>query len=363
MDTRPKHCNICDGVVDQLLRLDGVPPLQNRFFQDAESARNSVTAGVEFLWCESCQHISIRKNKKSEFDQHYDNSQTASPLVVGQYQSIASDIEQEVPSRDAHVIEIGCGRGEFLRVLRDAGYKNLHGFDPSAPVATELVSNTLWDGQVPLNGADLLLARHIIEEIPDPDVFVEALAKALSDNGRIYCEITNASYLIKNGDPFSMYPEYSNLFSVLSLAKLFGRNGIAVDKVTSINHGEWLGIWGGRLRVSRASDAVTVRLSVIRQKLLELPRPLVLWGAAGRGGNILSFLKIGADEIEFVVDLNDAKRGLFIPPYGQNVISLAQLADIKPAVILLANRKYKDEVVKLAPADCLVLAISDLSQS
>lgn len=38
----------------------------------------SESEEVNFLWCETCRHIGISKTRKAEFDQHYDNKQTAS---------------------------------------------------------------------------------------------------------------------------------------------------------------------------------------------------------------------------------------------------------------------------------------------
>jgi len=355
-----KHfCNICECIATSLLHLVAAPPLQNRFFHTRQDAQQFATTEVDFLWCETCQHISISKTRSVEFDQHYDNRQTASQFAVDQYKSVIGDIEQQVPSREACIVEIGCGRGELLEMLHSSRYKNLKGYDPAAPAATDLVSNVYWNGSTQGNGADLILARHTIEEVPEPNGFIGFMAKSLNQDGRIYCEITNAPKLLSYKGIFSLYPECSNLFSALSLAKLYARNGLFVEKITSINDGEWLGVWGKK-SVSLDGDSAASFLSSVYKKLLQLPRPIVIWGAGGRGGNILSFLDIGLAQIEFVVDLNPAKQGLFIPPFGQKVISPDQLLDVNPRTILVASYKYKSEISKMAPAECRVIAIDDL---
>ncbi len=357
---RFKHaCNICGGAVTPLLQLDAVPPLQNRFFATREDAQGFATTEVGFLWCAACQHVSIRKAHEVEFDHHYDNRQTASPFVLALYQSILSDIEQQIPSRQARVVEIGCGRGELLEMLRRSGYKDLRGFDPAAPMATDLVSNVHWDGDTHGRGADLILARHTLEEIPEPHAFVGLMASALNPGGSVYCEITNAPHLLGDADIFALYPEYSNLFSALSLARLYAANGLSVEKVTRINDGEWLGVWG-RKNQALGVESAAGHIAALHKQLLALPGPVVLWGAAGRGGNILAFLQLGLNAIEFVVDLNADKHGLYIPPYGQKVISPDQLAGVGAKTILVASRKYKDEVSRMTPAGCAVVAIGDL---
>ena len=84
------------------------------------------------------------------------------------------------------------------------------------------------------------------------------------------------------------------------------------------------------------------------------------YGGGGRAENILSFMKIGLKEIEYVVDINPEKQGQYIPPYGQKIILPITINNVKPKTIIIANGKYKNEISKMAPADCLVVAIDDL---
>jgi SAM-dependent methyltransferase len=350
--------------VKPLLHLDAVPPIQNRFFDTRQKAQNFTSTEIEVLWCELCQHVSIEKMHLVEFNASYDNTQTASQFAINQYRTIVCDIEQQIPDKDSYIVEIGCGRGDILDMLKSVGYQNIKGFDPAAPFETEIISNKYWDSSVSkIQDMDLVIVRHTIEEMIEPDTFIELVVNALKPNGRIYCEITNISNLLNERvGIFSFYPEYSNLFSSLSISKLFARNGLSVEKITSINNGEWLGVWATKNRKVHNESADSY-LSTIRRKLLDLPKPIVLWGAAGRGGNILSFLKISLNEIEFVVDMNTAKQELFIPPFGQRVISPDQLDNVNAKTVLVSNKKYKNEISKLVSSDCMVITIDDCNYS
>ena len=352
-------CNICASKATALLSLDSVPQLQNRFFPDREGANSFARGPTSFHWCENCYHISIQKQVDVIFDQHYDNSQLASPAMVTLFKSVVADINTRVPAKDSVIVELGCGRGEFLELLCDAGYTRLHGFDPAAPLATELVTNRYWGGAAEDTRADLIITRHMLEELPEPDPFIEHISRALNPGGRLYCEITNAPAILSPGGVFSLYPECVNLFSATSLSRLLCKNNFVVDSVNSLNDGKWLGVWASRRNQNYLRDT-NKALGVTRVKLVGLPKPVVLWGAAGRGSNILSFLNLGLKEIEYVVDMNPAKQGLFIPPYGQKVISSEELAEIRPATVIVANSKYKDEVSIQVPADCTVIAIEDI---
>ena len=299
-----------------------------------------------------------------DFDSGYDNTQTYSQIAVEQYQAVVEDIVQQVPDCDANIIEIGCGRGELLELLRVIGYRNIHGYDPAAPSSSDLIENVYWNGGLDSSGeqssgVDLIILRHTIEEVKDPGAFLRLLSGSLKDNGLIYCEITNAAHLLELERVFSLYPECANIFSALSLSTIYGRCGLSVEKITNIHHGEWLGVWAKKSRVV-GSDHIVDGLAAIRASLCSLPRPLVLWGCGGMGMNILAFLHLDLETIQFVVDLNPAKRGKFIPPFGQEVISPSDLSHLEPKAILVANKRYKDEVLGMSVAGCQVFDISDL---
>jgi len=354
-------CNLCGEPGRRLLQAGPVPPLQNRFYASLEAARSAASSECEFLWCDTCSHVSVSKTRSSAFDENYDNSQTASAVAQQQHAAVVGDIQRWIPDRGAFILEIGCGRGELLDMLKDAGYQNLKGYDPAAPANTAAVVKGYWGGS---GGGDppcdLLVARHTLEEVPSPSSFVAAMAASLAPEGHVYCEITNANHLMDAEGLFSLYPECSNLFSVRSLSGVFARNGLSIEGVSSHNRGEWLGVWGRKLSVP-SERAVMNSLEVLAQRIARLPRPLVLWGAGGRGGNILAFMRIDRSLIEHVVDVSKKKWGMFMPPYGQEIVAPGDLGRIAPRTILVANRKYKEEISAMAPAGCRVVAIDDLA--
>lgn len=353
-------CNVCGGSCQSFLEFDAVPPMQNRFCSTAAQAREFPLTSVRYAWCGECQHISIAKARPVKFDAQYNNDQTSSRVAVAHYQNVVAEIENVLPNREAKIVEIGCGRGELLLLLKERGYSNLLGYDPSAPSELgQIVRNDYW---VPSEKSeiDLLVLRHTLEEIPDLEGFMHDIEVSLSETGFVYCEITNVSRMMRKRDAFSLYPECSNLFTASSLARLFGRHGVSIERVVGYHEDEWLGVWGRKFTGAlRLLDGQNFLEGVIQQ-IDQLPKPVVLWGAGGRGGNILSFCGANLATVPFVVDSNEAKQGLFIPPYGQEIIAPDRLSEIAPKTILVSSAKYKDEIIAIAPPGCLVLSVGEL---
>lgn len=356
-------CNMCGLAGQPFLTLDAVPPIGNCFCPTDEQARQFPLIDVSYLWCRECQHISIAKERFVGFDPQYNNDQTASGVARAHYRNVTTEIENCVPHHGAKIVEIGCGRGELLSMLEQRGYWNLQGYDPAAPDGTsQYIHREYWQ-HLGAPDIDLIVLRHTLEEMQDVGAFLSEVGASLTDSGLVYCEITNASRLMRMQDIFSLYPEYSNIFSVSSLSSLFGRHGISVERVVGHNDDEWLGLWGRKVGTAHNFFDGQKLLNDVIRRIGDLPHPVVLWGAGGRGGNILSFCRTNPSLVPFVVDLNKTKQARFIPPFGQEVVGPDYLSIVAPQTIVVSSAKYKDEVVAIAPAGCLVLSINELMPS
>jgi len=350
------RCTVCGRAIENIMCLDNIPPLQNRFFPSRNDALNYATAKVEFWFCQDCDHIMIEKDIHDEFDPSYDNSDMASLLMVESYEQVVKQIVSHCLDKDKNIVEIGCGRGELLYLLKDLGFTNLKGYDPASLLDNKLISRCYWS----YSGGpkvDCFILRHTLEEIPDAKAILKSIVLSLSDNGEVYCEITNVSELKNIDGLFSIYPECYQMFSSLSLSKLFSQVGLTVSEIISIDDGHRLGIWAKK-RNNYLNTKVLDGRENLSYLLKNVDGSVVLWGAAGRGGNILSFLKIDLSVVEFVVDINIKKQGQFIPPFGQKVVAPDSLSWIKPKIILLANKKYIREVKEMVPDYCNVFDIT-----
>jgi hypothetical protein len=268
---------------------------------------------VRFLWCDACLHIGVEKDRAVDFDPGYDNRQSHSPIAKAHLARVAQRLAQRV-ALDARVVEIGCGRGEFLSELAAAWFRNCVGYDPAAPEPTATIRNECWRGAERGGDVDCVIMRHTLEEIPDFAGFLGEVAHALSASGRLYVEITDAVRLFETGAIWSLYPEYFNLFSAHSLGQAPLRVGMVVERVDEYAGGDWLGVWVRRLSQSRRFPASPSDLHAKAAAVARLPRPIVVWGAVGRGGNFLAFLKIDRSLVAHVVDANESKWGLYMPP-------------------------------------------------
>jgi SAM-dependent methyltransferase len=154
------------------------------------------------------------------------------------FRDIVATVAPYVPDRAARILEIGCATGRMLALLREAGYLDVAGLDPSpgcAKAAWELYGVPVNVGTVftipePEAPYDFLVMVAVIEHIEDLRGALTHIDRVLAPGGRVFAEVPDAAHLY--GLSNSPYQEFSiehiNFFSASSLANLFKSSGFDV---------------------------------------------------------------------------------------------------------------------------------------
>ena len=93
------------------------------------------------------------------------------------------------PPGDAELVEVGCGYGAMLEVLRGAGYR-VRGCDPSGKAVDVCLRQGLDVVQggapglpLPRQAFDISMARHVIEHLTDPRALVKEMVDLVRPGG------------------------------------------------------------------------------------------------------------------------------------------------------------------------------------
>jgi SAM-dependent methyltransferase len=205
---------------------------------------------------------------------------------------------------DARILDVGCGDGFHLRVLRDFGRPGwrLEGVDVDerALAAARTHGLTVHPGGV--DGADLpAAAYHLIllvmtvEHLPDPLATLRRAAELLAPGGRLVVVTDNVGspdFALFGGRHWGGYhfPRHTYLFDRRTLARLGTAAGLTVERVRTAvspvnwtySFRNWLDDWGGpRWLVNRLSLKSAVALGLFT--LLDMPLAAVGCGAILHG--------------------------------------------------------------------------------
>lgn len=371
------QCPICEGLrLTPFLQRNRVPVHQNLIVTSREAARSVTRGELDLVVCEDCGFVFNRAFDLSRlaYGEDYDNTQSCSAYFDAYLDGLVKDLVERQGVRNCTIIEVGCGKGQFLHKLTNfPGANNKgFGFDPSYVGADTGLDGRLafrrcyYDDTCTDVAADIVVCRHVIEHIPEPIALLRSVRAALahSPKARVFFETPCVEWILRNRVVWDFFYEHCSLFSAASLILAFERTGLTVERVDHIFGGQYLWL------EARLTDAVlptlqsrseTVALArdygadeeILRQKwltrLLALkPRgKIALWGAGAKGATFANLVDPDCTLIDCLVDLNPNKQGCYIPGTGHSIIAPADLPrrDVKSAVLM--NPNYRAENLRL----------------
>ncbi len=200
---------------------------------------------------------------------------------------------------DARILDVGCGDGFHLGLLREFGKPTwrLEGVDadPRAVEPARAGGLTVHLGAVealplPVGSYHLVLLVMTVEHLPDPLGTLRAVGELLAPGGRVVVVTDNVGspdFALFGGRHWGGYhfPRHTYLFDRTTLARLGETAGLAVERVTTAvspvnwvySLRNWLDDWGGpRWLVNRLSLRSALALGAFT--LFDLPL-----AALGRG--------------------------------------------------------------------------------
>ena len=333
---------------------------------------------IELEACRSCGLI--RQVPDRIVNLNYDQivRGTARQLPAYADRIIASLREYGV-TRDDLVVEVGANDGTFLKALRNSGFHNLLGIEPSSQLAEASARSgfDIFDDYFnrPLaqairssrGPARAVICRHTLEHVPEMRELVCAIADLLAPGGLAFVEVPDTDWVITQLFAHEIWDEHVSYFRPRSLARLLERAGLHCRRLERVRFRDTRNLlcWSVRqltavtspsaLAEDKASstdvdnfqsrwDAFSAR---VRARVAEVPKPIIGIGASHIQLNFLNFT--GLDDIDVLIDDDRAKAGRFAPLARQVPIRTTAdvIANIRQGTLLRTAFPYPDWQAKI----------------
>jgi SAM-dependent methyltransferase len=370
-------CPVCKSTdVAVFFEILGIPVHCNLLWTTRDEAIQAPRGDIRLGFCGRCGHIFNLAFDPAlmEYTQEYENSLHFSPRFQSYAESLAARLIERFDLHGKNIVEIGCGKGDFLKLLCERGANRGVGFDPSyvperdAPATAERVTfiQDFYSAHYASCQADFVCCRHVLEHVHSPCDFLDSVRQAIGDRSGtvVFFEVPNVSFTLRDQGIWDLIYEHCSYFGAGSLSHLFTLCGFDTYDVTETYGGQFLSIEAlptegladsaGDVRrdlglardVAAFTDAYRSKVQVWRRTLERMARAgqrAVVWGAGSKGVTFLNVLET-QEQILYAVDINPRKQGMYLAGTGQQIVPPEFLREFQPDVVIVMNPIYLDEI-------------------
>ena len=360
----------------QIYKVENVPVHSVLNMTTREMALNYPRGNVNLAFCENCGFISnIEFNPNvHEYSQKCEETQGFSPTFNVFSKKLAEQLIQKYNLKNKTVLEIGCGKGEFLTLLSELSGCTGIGFDPayisernksSAKERLTFITD-FYSEKYSNYFADVYICKMTLEHIQYTNDFLKIIRKSIGNNqdAIIFFQIPDMIRVLKDVAFWDIYYEHCSYFSPFSLATLFDNNDFQIMNIWTDYDDQYLMIDAKPGKTDNSKFLSEENKNVIFEntkyfyenfrskieywkKLIndasKNKQRVVLWGSGSKGVAFLTTLKVDS-MIEYVVDINPYRQGTYMPGTGHEIVSPEFLTEYKPDLVILMNPVYKQEV-------------------
>ena len=386
-------CRLCKGKLSAP-KLDlGSTPLANEFVKTKEP---QDLFPLEVCVCEECGHYQLNQSiDPKKIFTHYVFVAGTSPVNVEHFHQYAVDMVKQLDLKpDSRILDIGSNDGTLLKHFQDLGMLVL-GIDPAQNLAEEANQNGIptipdffteehADKMLQKHGQfDLITSNNVCAHLPDLSDFVKGVKKLLAPQGVFSFEVSYFADVCDKTLFDTCYHEHSSYHTLNPLFPFFQAHGLDIfdveridthggsirvyvrreeDKLQGRWHaGKWYCLEGGRIcnlldqekdiekKVAALAKNIKYLGLELREKLRNYKdqgKSVAIYGVPAKATTLIYALGIDEKWIDFAVDDNPLKQGLFTPGKHIPIYSSQAIIERKPDVLLILAWNFAHSIIE-----------------
>jgi SAM-dependent methyltransferase len=381
-EAQVKHsCNCCGSQnLTFFYEAQRVPVYCTLITSTKQEALAIPTGNILLGHCRACGFIGNAAFEPAiqDLSGAYEDQQAFSPTFESFSRDLANRLIRKYNLHGKDILEIGCGKGDFLILMCELGHNRGVGIDPAfsrGRVRPEAAGGVrfirdYFDEKYASYVGDFVCCRHTLEHINSSRKFLGTVRHAIGSrlDTVVFFEVPDVTRILRKLAFWDIYYEHCSYFSPGSLARLFRTSGFEVLDLARVYDDQYLLIEARpvgspsdtvhRLEedLEQISRDVEYFSTHVNQKLQDWAerfqrmhdqhKRVVAWGSGSKCVSFLSKFDTN-NAIEYVVDINPHRHGRFIPGVGREIKDPKFLMNYKPDTVIVMNSIYHDEIQQM----------------
>ena len=379
-----------DSPLTKAMSLTPTPP-GNDFLSKEELGREEQVYPLDLYFCEDCHHVQLGHvvDPQILYQKNYTYVSATSAHFVNHLRVYAEDMSNRFGLKSGDlIVDIGSNDGTCLQFFKDKGMKVV-GVDPAKEIAKKASEEGIetvaeffgYDLAVELynkyGAANYITSHNACAHIDDLFDVVKGVEHWLDEDGVFVLEVGYLVDIYSNTWFDTIYHEHLDYHTLSPFEKLFARVGMEVIGVERVSP------QGGSIRVMAQKQVGSIerdssvdelifiehelgldkveslhkfdaKISNVRDKLWELVCSLKVsgksitgFGAATKATTLMSHFGLDENVLDFIVDDNPLKQGLFTPITHIPVLSAEALYESRPDYVLILAWNFAEPIMKM----------------
>ena len=351
-----KRCIACGAPLWEtpLLTLDNMPA-SAQHLPDAQGVKEDRGLTLDLCQCMGCGLVQF---DCEPVDYYRDViraggfSKTMVELRRYQYKHLIDSYHLE----GKKFIEVGCGQGEFLKVLSEFPVE-VHGIehDPHLVELARAQGLDVTEGFTETEDTrfagglyDVFLSLNFLEHQPDPGTMLQAIYRNLEDDAMGLITVPSFEYIMDHNSYYELIRDHLAYYTFETLTPLLERNGFQVEECEVINR-DTLSVIVKKRPQMDTENLLECYVNLKREmesymKYLDAwDKKVAIWGASHQGFTLAATTKLG-EKARYIIDSAPFKQGKFAPASHLPIVGPDHFHEHPVDAIIITAPGYTDEI-------------------
>lgn len=351
-----KRCIACGAPLWEtpLLTLDNMPA-SAQHMPDAQGVKEDRGLTLDLCQCMGCGLVQF---DCEPVDYYRDViraggfSKTMVELRRYQYKHLIDSYHLE----GKKFIEVGCGQGEFLKVLSEFPVE-VHGIehDPHLVELARAQGLDVTEGFTETEDTrfagglyDVFLSFNFLEHQPDPGTMLQAIYRNLEDDAMGLITVPSFEYIMDHNSYYELIRDHLAYYTFETLTPLLERNGFQVEECEVINR-DTLSVIVRKRPQMDTENLLECYVNLKREmetymKYLDAwDKKVAIWGASHQGFTLAATTKLG-EKARYIIDSAPFKQAKFAPASHLPIVGPDHFHEHPVDAIIITAPGYTDEI-------------------